>query len=33
METRKITALLVTDAAGVLQGVLHLHDLWSLETP
>ena len=31
METRKITALLVTDGAGVLEGVLHLHDLWKTE--
>jgi arabinose-5-phosphate isomerase len=31
METRKITALLVTDGAGVLDGVLHLHDLWTTE--
>ena len=28
MEARKITALLVTDGVGVLEGVLHLHDLW-----
>jgi len=31
METRKITALLVTDAEGRLEGVLHLHDLWKTE--
>ena len=31
METRKITALLVADDAGVLEGVLHLHDLWKTE--
>jgi arabinose-5-phosphate isomerase len=31
METRKITALLVVDAAGLLEGVLHLHDLWQSE--
>jgi arabinose-5-phosphate isomerase len=31
METRKITALLVVDASGVLEGVLHLHDLWQTE--
>jgi arabinose-5-phosphate isomerase len=31
METRKITALLVVDEADVIQGVLHLHDLWKTE--
>ena len=31
METRKITALAVVDAAGAVEGVLHLHDLWGLE--
>lgn len=31
METRKITALLVTDAEGRIEGVLHLHDLWKTE--
>jgi arabinose-5-phosphate isomerase len=31
METRKITALLVTDAEGHIEGVLHLHDLWNTE--
>jgi arabinose-5-phosphate isomerase len=31
METRKITALLVVDEAGVIAGVLHLHDLWKTE--
>ena len=31
METRKITALLVTDAEGRIEGVLHLHDLWNTE--
>ncbi len=31
METRRITALLVTDAAGRVEGVLHLHDLWKTE--
>jgi arabinose-5-phosphate isomerase len=31
MEQRKITALAVIDAAGVLEGVLHLHDLWKTE--
>ncbi len=31
METRKITSLLVTDAEGRVEGVLHLHDLWKTE--
>jgi len=31
MERRKITALLVTDAAGRIEGVVHLHDLWQTE--
>jgi arabinose-5-phosphate isomerase len=31
METRKVTALLVADPGGVLEGVLHLHDLWKTE--
>ena len=31
METRQITALLVTDADGRVEGVLHLHDLWKTE--
>jgi len=31
MEERKITSLVVVDDAGVLQGVLHLHDLWETE--
>jgi arabinose-5-phosphate isomerase len=31
MEQRKITSLAVVDAAGVLQGVVHLHDLWGTE--
>ena len=28
MEGRKITALLVTDGEGRIEGVVHLHDLW-----
>jgi arabinose-5-phosphate isomerase len=28
MEQRKITAVVVVDAGGVLEGVVHLHDLW-----
>ena len=31
LETRKITSLLVTDAQGRIEGVLHLHDLWKTE--
>jgi arabinose-5-phosphate isomerase len=31
MESRRITALLVTDAGGRIEGVLHLHDLWKTE--
>ena len=31
MEARKITALLVVDAQGAVEGVLHLHDLWETE--
>jgi arabinose-5-phosphate isomerase len=31
MEQRKITALPVVDAAGVVEGVVHLHDLWQTE--
>jgi arabinose-5-phosphate isomerase len=31
MEGRKITALLVTDGEGRIEGVVHLHDLWKTE--
>jgi len=31
MEQRKITSLAVVDAYGLLQGVVHLHDLWGTE--
>lgn len=31
MEQRKITALVVVDAAGHIEGVVHLHDLWKTE--
>jgi arabinose-5-phosphate isomerase len=31
MEARRITALLVTDADGRIEGLLHLHDLWKTE--
>jgi len=31
METRKITSLLVVDAEGRLEGVVHIHDLWTTQ--
>jgi arabinose-5-phosphate isomerase len=31
MEEKKITSLLIVDAAGKLEGVLHIHDLWTLQ--
>jgi arabinose-5-phosphate isomerase len=31
LEERKITSLVVVDAAGTVEGVLHLHDLWGVE--
>ena len=31
METRRITSLMVTDEHGVIEGVVHLHDLWETE--
>jgi arabinose-5-phosphate isomerase len=31
MEARKITSLPVVDAAGIVEGVVHLHDLWKTE--
>jgi arabinose-5-phosphate isomerase len=31
MEEKKITSLLITDPAGELEGVLHIHDLWTLQ--
>jgi arabinose-5-phosphate isomerase len=31
MEEKKITSLLVVDAMGTLEGVVHLHDLWGTE--
>jgi len=31
METRKITSIVVTDAARRVEGVVHLHDLWRTE--
>ena len=31
MEEMKITSLVVVDAADLIEGVLHLHDLWETE--
>jgi arabinose-5-phosphate isomerase len=31
MEERKITSVLIVDAGGKLEGVLHIHDLWTLQ--
>jgi arabinose-5-phosphate isomerase len=31
LEERKITSLVVVDAGGAVEGVLHLHDLWGVE--
>jgi len=31
METHKITSVVVADAAGAVEGVVHLHDLWRLQ--
>ncbi len=31
MEERKITSVLVVDAGGRLEGVVHIHDLWNLQ--
>ena len=31
MEERKITSVLIVDAAGKLEGVVHIHDLWTLQ--
>src|SRR5579863_5390113 len=31
MEEKKITSLLITDTEGKLEGVLHIHDLWTLQ--
>ena len=28
METHKITSVVVVDAGGTVEGVVHLHDLW-----
>jgi arabinose-5-phosphate isomerase len=29
MEEKKITSLMVVDGSGKLQGIVHLHDLWT----
>ncbi len=31
LEERKITSLVVVDAAGTVEGLVHLHDLWGVE--
>ena len=31
LEARRITSLVVVDARGALDGVVHLHDLWKTE--
>jgi arabinose-5-phosphate isomerase len=31
MEEKKITSLMVVDGKGILEGIVHLHDLWSTE--
>jgi arabinose-5-phosphate isomerase len=31
LEQRKITSIVVVDAADLVQGVVHLHDLWRTE--
>jgi arabinose-5-phosphate isomerase len=31
LEQRKITSLVVVDAAGRVEGLVHLHDLWGVE--
>ena len=31
LEERKITSLVVVDGEGIVEGVLHLHDLWGVE--
>ena len=31
MEEKKITSLMVVNGAGKLEGIVHLHDLWSTE--
>src|SRR5436190_21493111 len=31
MEERKITSLFITDESGLVEGIIHIHDLWGLE--
>jgi arabinose-5-phosphate isomerase len=31
LEERKITSLVVIDADGKVEGIVHLHDLWGVE--
>jgi arabinose-5-phosphate isomerase len=31
MEEKKITSLMVVNPSGELEGIVHLHDLWSTE--
>ena len=31
MEEKKITSLMVVDGDGRLEGIVHLHDLWTTE--
>ncbi len=31
MEEQKITSVMVVDAEGKLEGVLHVHDLWTMQ--
>jgi arabinose-5-phosphate isomerase len=31
MEEKKITSLMVVDGSGKLEGIVHLHDLWTTE--
>jgi arabinose-5-phosphate isomerase len=33
MEEKKITSLIVVASSGLVEGVVHLHDLWALELP
>jgi arabinose-5-phosphate isomerase len=31
MEEKKITSLIILDAKGAVEGVVHLHDLWKTQ--
>jgi len=31
MEEKKITSLMVVDQSGMLEGIVHLHDLWTTQ--